>query len=93
MTVSAQDYILAEARKALDDATAIADGAKSAGRSLTSDERESVERLMADAESKKEQAKELGDTEALHATIEQMRGPINERPRLQGRRRGRDLAR
>jgi HK97 family phage major capsid protein len=77
MTTSAKDYILAEASKQLDEATTIADGAKSAGRSLTSEEREKVETLIADATEKKARAKEIDDNEALLANIEQMRGPLN----------------
>jgi HK97 family phage major capsid protein len=73
-----KDYLRAEVDKALSEAENITEQAAKAARSVTPDEKNRIETLISDATAKKNRISEIEDNEKLHASIEQMRGPINE---------------
>lgn len=81
---SVKDYLAAEADKKLDDAQAVSDGALTAGRSMTPDERKNVETLMDEAAQLKARVKDMEDSEKIVKTIEGLRGPSPDAPVQQG---------
>jgi HK97 family phage major capsid protein len=77
---SAKDFLKAEADKKLADATAITDAASDAARSLTPDERKSVEGLLAEAQQFKSRIQDMDDNQKILDAIESQRGPVNQPP-------------
>ena len=74
-----KDYLRAEVDKSLAEAESITEQAKNAARSVTPEEKSRIENLVADATEKKQRITEIEDNEKLHASIERMRGPHNEK--------------
>jgi HK97 family phage major capsid protein len=75
---SARDFLQAEADKKLADATALTDAAEKAARSLTPEERRTVESLLEDVTGLKARIQDIDDNQKIAESIERMRGPVNE---------------
>lgn len=77
---SAKDFLKAEIDRKLAAASAITEGAQKAARSLSSDEKQQVEALIAEVNQFKSRVQEMDDNERIAEAIEGMKRPVNQQP-------------
>lgn len=76
--LSARDYLAAEADRKLTEAAQLTENASKAARSLTPDERQRAEDLIAEATQIKSRVQDIDDNEKLRSDLDRMRGQFNE---------------
>lgn len=80
MTQTAKDYLKSEMNRKVAEAQAITANAESETRSVTSEEKDQVERLIAEAQGLKSKITSIEDNEHLRKSIEDMNGVFNQPP-------------
>jgi HK97 family phage major capsid protein len=75
MPQSVKDYLQADVNRKLAEAKRITEAADAAARSMTDDERKSVEGLLKDVQGLKGRIQEIEDNENIQRAIDELRGP------------------
>jgi HK97 family phage major capsid protein len=78
MAQTAKDFLKSEMNRKLEEAKAITAKVEAEGRSVTSEEKDQVEKLVAEAQTFKSRIEKMDETEQLRESIDKMTGVFNE---------------